>query len=88
MTPMTFPRGTAFPMHHCAVRTENYFRNLIKYDRKQIVFTIFPLIWHQTDVCLVPNQWENGKFNLISVGFNKIFLCVALKTNLLRVSGC
>ena len=47
--------------------TEKSFRNLIKPTRNQIVFTIFRLIWNQTDVRLVPNQWENGKYNLISV---------------------
>ena len=43
------------------------------------VYTSFRLIWNQTDVSLVPNQPENGKYNLISVWFNnisKIFLCV------------
>ena len=50
-----------------APHTEKYFRNLIKSIRNQIVFTIFRLIWHQTDVCLVPNQSENGEYNLISV---------------------
>ena len=45
--------------------TEKYFRNLIKSTRDQIVFTIFRLIWIQTDVRLDPNQSENGKYNLI-----------------------
>ena len=31
----------------------------------QIVFTIFRLIWNQTDVHLDPNRSENGKYNLI-----------------------
>ena len=35
------------------------------YQQNQIVFTIFQLIWNQTDVRLVPNQSENGKYNLI-----------------------
>ena len=30
-------------------------------------FSILRLIWNQTDVRLVPNQSENGKYNLISV---------------------
>ena len=37
------------------------------------------LIWNQTDVSLVPNQLENGKYNLISVSFHEIsrkFLCM------------
>ena len=50
----------------------NYLRNLIKSTRKQIVFTIFRLIWIQTDVRLDPNQSENGKYNLISGWYNKI----------------
>ena len=36
-----------------AVHTEKSFRNLIKSTRNQIVFTIFRLIWNQTDVHLV-----------------------------------
>ena len=61
---------------------EKTFRNLIKSHRNQIVFTIFQLIWNQTDVRLDPNQSENGKYNLISVRVNKIskiFLCVNIK---------
>ena len=41
------------------------FRNLIKSNRNQIVFTIFRLIWNQTDVLLVPDQSENGEYNLL-----------------------
>ena len=48
-----------------SVHTVKYFRNLIKSTQNQIVFTIFRLIWNQTDVRLVPNQLENGKYNLI-----------------------
>ena len=47
----------------------------------QIVFTIFRLIRNQTDVRLIPNQTENGRYNLISGLFNKIskrFICVWL----------
>ena len=53
------------------------FRNFIKSNLNQIVFTIFRL--NQMDVCLV--QSENYECNLISVWFNKIpkrFLCVHL----------
>ena len=52
----------------CAIRehTEKSFRNLIKSTRNQNVINIFRLIWNQTDVRLVPNQSENGKYNLIS----------------------
>ena len=43
-------------------------QNLVKSNRNQIVFTIFRLIWNQTDsVRLVPNKSENSKYNLISV---------------------
>ena len=45
--------------------TGKSFRNLIKSNRNQILYTIFQLIWNQTDVRLVPNQSENGKYNLI-----------------------
>ena len=61
------------------VHTEKSFRNLIISNRNQIAFTIFQLIWNQTDDHLVPNQAGNGKYNLISVWFNMIskkFLCV------------
>ena len=46
------------------LHTEKYFRNLIKSTMNQIVFTIFRLIWIQTDVHLDPNQSEYGKYNL------------------------
>ena len=61
------------------LHTGNSFRKLIKSTRNQIVFTNFWLIWNQTDVRLVLNQPENGKYNLISGWFNKFsetFLCV------------
>ena len=55
------------------VHTEKYFRNHIKSNRNQIVFTIFQLIRNKMDtVRLVPSQSENGKYNLISVWLNKI----------------
>ena len=56
------------------LNTEKYFRNLIKSNRNQIVFTIFRLIWNskRTLSACVPNQSENGKYNLISVRLNKI----------------
>ena len=37
------------------------------YSQKEIIYV---------DVRLVPKQSENGKYNLISVRFNKISLCV------------
>ena len=74
-------RGTAPTPRHfpVALDTEKSFRNLIKSTWNQSVFTIFRLIWNQTDVRLDPNQSENGIHNLISGWFNKIskrFLCV------------
>ena len=61
------------------IHTEKSFRSLIKSTRNQIVFTIFRMILNQTNVRLVPNQSENGKYNLVSGWFNNIvkrFLCV------------
>ena len=49
-----------------AIRTEKSFKNLIKSTRYQIVFTIFRLIWIQTDVRLDPTQLENDKCSLMS----------------------
>ena len=54
------------------LHTEKSFRFLIKSTRNQILFTIFLLIRNQMYVRLDPNQSENGKYNLISVWFNKI----------------
>ena len=73
------------------LHTEKSFRNLIESTRNQIVFTIFWLIWIQTDsVRLVPNHSENGKYNLISgwFHFNKIakrFICVC--TEFVKLQG-
>ena len=63
------------------VHAEKSVQNLIKSTRNQIVFIMHRLISKQTDVCLVPNQPENGECNLISVWFNKIpkrylFVCI------------
>ena len=67
------------------MHTDISFRNLIKSNQNQIVFVIFLLIWNQADVRFVPNQSENGKYNLISVGFNKIsrkkIVCVGTAIN-------
>ena len=57
------------PSHHSsqgAMHAGESFPNLVKSNRNRIVFTIFRLIWNQTDVRLFPNQSENGKYNLIS----------------------
>ena len=62
------------------IRTVKSFRNLVKSNWSQIVYTIFRLIWTQTDVRLGPNQSESGKYKLISVWFNKILLCVLCDT--------
>ena len=62
--------------------TDKSFRNFIKSNQNQIILTIFQLIWIETNVYLVPNQSENGKYNLISVWFkntSKRFLCVCTK---------
>ena len=62
---------------------EKYFRNLIKATRNQLVFTIYRLIWIQTDVRLDPNQSEDGVAQ-ISGCFNKIseiFLCAVHKSS-------
>ena len=61
-----------------AVLTEKSFGNLIKSNWNPIAFTIFRLIWNQTDVRLVPNKSENDNYNLILVWFNKISLCALL----------
>ena len=37
------------------VHIQKYFRNLVESTRNQIVFTIFRLIWYETDVRLIPN---------------------------------
>ena len=42
------------------LHSENFFRNLIKSIRNQIVFNNFRLIWNQKDVHLVPNFWLIG----------------------------
>ena len=61
------------------IHTEKSSRNIIKSNRSNIVLNIFRLIWHQTDFRLVPNQTGNSKYNLISVWFNKISLCVGIQ---------
>ena len=57
------------------LHTENCFRNLMKSTWNQIVFTIFRMIWNskRTSPFAVPNQPKNGKYNLISVWFKKIW---------------
>ena len=55
------------------IHKEKSFRNIIKSNTNQIVFTIFGLIGLQTDsVLLDPNQSQNAKYNLICVWFNAI----------------
>ena len=68
------------------LHTEKTFRNCIESNRNFIVFTIFRLIWNQTDVRLVLNRLENGRYNPILVSFYKIskrFLCVYYERNCL-----
>ena len=58
---------------------EIFFWNLIELNRNQIIFTIFQLIWNETEIRLVPKQSESGKYNLILGWLNKIskiYLCV------------
>ena len=71
--------GLQWLVKTCLLHAEASFRNLIKSKRNQIVFSIFRLIWNQTEVRLVPNPSVRGKYNLISVWYNKIskrFFCV------------
>ena len=51
------------------------FSNIIKSNRNNhIIFINFRLNWNLTDVRLVPNQSENGKYNLIIRAFrNNIY---------------
>ena len=53
--------------------TEKSFRNRIKSNQNQIVFTFFRLNWIQTDIRLM--QFD---FGLISYDFEMIYLCGAL----------
>ena len=74
-----FDIGTFFSDILFALNTDKSFPSLIKSTRNLIVFTIFRLIWSQTDVSLDLNQSVYGKYNLISVWFNKSserFICV------------
>ena len=69
--------GIWFPLtfwwHHSGeklwqdLHTEKSFRNLIQSNQNQIVFTIFRLIWIQTDFRLDPNQSEDSIYNLIKI---------------------
>ena len=63
----THQRQSSVRMIHFLIHTEKYFRNLITSNRNQIVFTMHRLIWNKTNVSLLPNQSENGKYNLISI---------------------
>ena len=44
--------------------------------KKKTISIANRLIWNQTDIRLIPNQSENGKYNLISGWCNKISQCV------------
>ena len=57
---------------YAPIYTEKFFRNIVKSIWNQILIFVFGLIWNQTDVHLVPNQSENGNYNLISDWFDKI----------------
>ena len=54
------------------LRREKSFRNLIKSKRNQIVFTIFQLIWNQSEFRLDQNLSVKGKYNLIPIDLTKI----------------
>ena len=54
---------------------KNLFEILLNQPEIRLYLTIFRLILHQIDVRFVPNQSENGKYNLISGWFNNISLC-------------
>ena len=87
--PPMMPRDTSVSYRGCnflqfggpqtILHSEKSFRNFVESYQNQIVFINFRLFWYQTGVHLVPNQLENGKYNLISVRFDMIskrFLCV------------
>ena len=66
------------------IHADKFFRNLIKSNRNQIVFTIFRLIYNQTEYSLYPNQWECGIYNQTFVDFATIrsrFLFVFIASN-------
>ena len=83
---VAFPYSIRAVSFTWSIQTENFFQNLIKSNRNKIVFTIFQLTLNQTDVRLVPNESESGNYNLISVWFYKISLCVYLDTETLFFS--
>ena len=67
-------------MYPAAVlHTEKSFRNLIKLNRNQILFTIFRLIPNQSDVRLVRNQPGNCQYNLTLNKISKRFLTGLVK---------
>ena len=77
-----------FLVSNCTlIYTQKSFRNLIDSNGNQIEFSIFRLIWNQTVVRLVPNQSLNDKFNLISVSFKKISLCVEVHACTIIIVG-
>ena len=54
------------PCMICPATLEKDFRNLFKSNGNQVVYTIFQLIWIQTDtVRLDLNRSEDGKYNSI-----------------------
>ena len=63
------------------VFTKYLFDILLNHPEIRLYLQFFRSIWIQTDtVCLDPNQYKNGKYNLILVWFNKIskiFFCVS-----------
>ena len=57
--------------------------NSSEMNRNHIVFTIFRLIWHQTEFRFVLNQSENGKYNLIPVNLAWIWSRLSCEVRLL-----
>ena len=62
---------TQCTQHHSVV-WPNIFWILIVQTKLRCVVTIFRMFWHEMEFCLVPNQLDIGKYNLILVWFNKI----------------
>ena len=52
--------------------TEKSSLKLVSPNQVQFVFTLFRLIWNQTELRLVPIQSENGKYKLNLDYINKI----------------
>ena len=73
------------------VHTEKSFQNLIKSNRNQIVFTLFRLIWNQTDVHLISINRKMVNtiwFRVDLIRFLKNFsVCIFVSAKIWRVSN-